>query len=58
VPSVKMKEVSVLALTGRSVLNPDFVGPVIKGDGDMSYICCGCDQVLLERVGYKQVAHL
>jgi len=53
-----MKEVSVLALTGRSVLNPDFVGPVIKGDGDMSYICCGCDQVLLERVGYKQVAHL
>jgi hypothetical protein len=46
--SVKMKEVSVIALEGRSVLVAGFDGPVIKGDGDMSYVSAGADKLFLK----------
>jgi len=53
-----MKEISALELQGRSIIEPSFVGPVFKGDGDINYLCCGCGQILLEGVAYKQVMDL
>ena len=34
------------------------VGPVIKGDGNMTYLCGDCETSLLETVEYKLVRHL
>lgn len=53
--NVKMKEVPVIAVKGRSVVVPRFVGPAIKGSGDINYLCSSCDEVLLENVTHKQV---
>ena len=33
-------------------------GPVIKGDGNMTYLCGDCETTLLETVEYKQVRDL
>jgi DNA-directed RNA polymerase subunit RPC12/RpoP len=43
----------------RPVLAPSpNVGPVIKGTGDMTYLCGECETSVLETVEYKQVRHL
>jgi hypothetical protein len=55
---VKMKEVPVIGLIGRSVIEPSYAGPAIEGRGDVNYVCCGCGQVLLKNVAYKQVVSL
>ena len=34
------------------------VGPVIKGDGNMTYLCGDCETALLETVEYKLVRDL
>ena len=34
------------------------VDPVIKGDGNMTYLCGDCETVLLETVEYKLVRNL
>jgi len=34
------------------------VGPVIKGDGNMTYLCGDCETTLLETVEYKLVREL
>ena len=55
---VKMKEVPIMALRGRSIIDQSFVGAAVKGGGNIDYVCCGCDQVLFENVNYKQVMHI
>ena len=34
------------------------VGPVIKGNGKMTYLCSECETTVLETVEYKQVRDL
>jgi hypothetical protein len=34
------------------------VGPVIKGDGNTTYLCGGCETAVLETVEYKLVRDL
>ena len=34
------------------------VGPIIKGDGNMTYLCGDCETTLLETVGYKLAREL
>ena len=41
--------------TGQAARN---VGPVIKGDGNMTYLCGDCETALLETVDYKLVRDL
>ena len=39
----------------RAVINLEFIGPAMKGDGPMDYACGSCGTVLLQWVEYKQV---
>jgi hypothetical protein len=55
---VKMKEVPIMALRGRSIIDQSFVGAAVKGGGNIDYVCCGCDQVLFENVDYKRVMRI
>lgn len=42
----------------RPALASAHVGPVIKGNGNMTYLCSECENTVLETVEYKQVRDL
>lgn len=54
-PRMKMTVIDAPAPNSRTVFAPTFVGPVIRGGGNNTYICGGCGTPLLEKVNYKQV---
>lgn len=49
---IKMK--AIPESTGSS-LEPQFIGPAIKGVGRTSYSCAKCDLVLLENMAPNQI---
>lgn len=40
------------------VMGPDVTGSLIKGGGDLSYMCGECGKTLLRNVGYKQIQNV
>ena len=42
----------------RPVLTSAFRGPLIRGDGDLSYRCGNCGDVLADSIAYEQVRNL
>jgi hypothetical protein len=56
--TIRMKEVPAVSLTDRSIIEISYIGPAMKGRGDINYVCCGCGQILLEEVAYKQIPYL
>jgi hypothetical protein len=54
----RMKVIPRPAPNTRSVLAPDFKGPVMKGTGPLRYTCGSCGVTLLRYVEYNQVQNI
>lgn len=54
----KFKPVVALDVRNRGILEPDFEGPVVVGNGPDDYVCPKCDTIIAKSVTLSDLIQL
>ena len=57
-PQIKMIQASPRVVKTRPVIASPPDEPLVRGDGDIDYICAGCDRVIAEKIQLGEIRNL